>query len=271
MTFDDIWITLFCIAGIGAGIYWFFKGLRGYRHYRFLADTPEVPIRSMPMGLVRIHGKARGEKSLLSPVTRTPCLYYVVEIDRCETDDEGHSGPWRHYLTDSNGVDFHLWGASGGKVRIDAHGARLDMPRSIRCRTGQATWVGGFVDLARNWKSLTAPHSLPAMDEDLRAYVGSLAPASGGDYRLTEFCLQQGHWYDILGTCVENPNPQDENDHKMIAKGENNPTYLISFRSEQNLQVNLRGRALGYIFAGAGCAVFCLAVLLSNFGGLRPR
>ncbi len=265
MIIDDILITGFCLAGILAGVSWFFKGLRGFRSYRFLADTPEVPIRSVPMGLVHIHGKAWGEKTLTSPVTHTPCLYYVVEIDRSETDDEGHSSPWRHYLTDSNGVDFHLLGATGGKVRIDAHGAKLDLPRSIRCRTGQATWVGGFVDLVRNWKSLTAPHSLPAMDEDLRAYVGSLAPPSGGDYRLTEFCLQRGHWYDVLGTCVENPNPQDANDRNMIAMGKNDPTFLISFRSEENLEINLRSRALKYLVVGAGLAVLCLAILLSNF------
>jgi hypothetical protein len=266
MTFDDVWITVLCIAGVSAGVYWFFKGLHCYRSFRFLADTPEVPIRSMPMGLVHIHGKAWGEKTLSSPVTHTSCLYYVVEIDRCETDDEGHTTPWRHYLTDSNGVDFHLLGATGGKVRIDPHGAKLDMPRSIRCRTGQATWLGGFVDLVRNWKSLTSPHSLPALDEDLRAYVGSVAGASGGDFRLTEFLLARGHWYDIIGTCVENPSPQDDHDHNMIVKSQNDPTYLISFRSEQNLVTNLRNRALRYIFAGVGLAVLCLGLLLADFG-----
>jgi hypothetical protein len=265
MLFDDIWLACFCLAGMFAGIGWFFKGLRGFANYRLLADTPEVPIRSMPMGLVHIHGKAWSPKTLSSPVTRTPCLYYVVEIDRCEADDEGHSGPWRHYLTDSNGVDFHLLGATGGKVRVDAHGAKLDLPRSIRCRTGQATWIGGVADLVRNWKSLTAPNSLPALDEDLRAYVGSLATPSGGEYRLTEFCLQPGHWYDIIGTCVENPNPQDDQDHGMIAKGLNNATYLISFRPEQDLVTNLHNRALGYIFAGAGVAISCLALLLAHF------
>lgn len=266
MTFDDLWITPLCVLGVGAGVYWFFSGLHRYRSYRFLADTPEIPIRSMPMGLVHIHGKAWGEKTLLSPVTHTSCLYYVVEIDRCETDDEGHSTAWRHYLTDSNGVEFHLLGATGGKVKIDPHGAKLDMPRSIRCRTGQATWVGGFVDLLRNWKSLTAAHSLPALDEDLRAYVGSLAEPSGGDFRLTEFCLQAGRWYDVLGTCVENANPRDDQDHNMIVKGKNDPTFLISFRSEKNLVTNLRSRALRFIFAGAGLAVLCLALLLANFG-----
>lgn len=270
MTFDDVWIALFCIAGTGVGVFWFLKGLHSYHSYRFLADTPEVPIRSMPMGLVHIHGKARGEETLTSPVTHTPCLYYVVEIDRCETDDEGHTTPWRHYLTDSNGVDFHLLGATGGMVRIDPHGATLDMPHSIRCRTGQATWLGGFVDLLRNWRTLTAPHSLPALDEDLRAYVGSLAGPSGGDFRLTEFCLQPSRWYDILGTCVENPNPRDDQDHNMVVKGKNDPTYLISFRSEENLEINLRSRALRYIFGGAGVAVLCLALLLANFGLLGP-
>jgi len=38
-----------------------------YREYRLLKDTPEAPIRSIPMGFVHIHGKATGEEPLKSP------------------------------------------------------------------------------------------------------------------------------------------------------------------------------------------------------------
>ena len=262
MTFDDVWIIFFCIAGFGAGVYWFIKGFAGYREYRFLADTPELPIGSIPMGLVHIHGKAWSDKVLSSPVTRTPCLFYTVEIERWSDESERSAG-WRHYLTDSNGVEFFLQDKSG-KVRIDAHGAKLDLPGSYRCRTGLVAWVGGFMDLLHNWKTLLAPHSLPAPDEDLRAYVGSLAPPSGGDFRLTESCLLPGRWYDLIGTCVENPNAKDERERNMIVKGENDPTYFISYRSEQALESSLRSRAIRQIFVGAGLSIVCAALILSK-------
>jgi len=35
------------VVGFGVGLFWFFKGFRVYREYRVLADTPEIPIRSM--------------------------------------------------------------------------------------------------------------------------------------------------------------------------------------------------------------------------------
>jgi hypothetical protein len=34
------------------GIFTFFKGFRDFRKYRLIADTPEIPIRSVPMGFV---------------------------------------------------------------------------------------------------------------------------------------------------------------------------------------------------------------------------
>ena len=62
------------VVGVGAGIHFFFKGFRIFRKYRVLADTPETPIRSLAMGLVEIHGKAKGDELVDSPVSRTPCL-----------------------------------------------------------------------------------------------------------------------------------------------------------------------------------------------------
>ena len=47
-------------VGVVAGLRWFSKGFRVYREHLVLADTPEIPIRSVAMGLVEIHGKARG-------------------------------------------------------------------------------------------------------------------------------------------------------------------------------------------------------------------
>ena len=74
------------------------------------------------------------------------------------------------------------------------------------------------------------------------------------------------HWYDITGTCVENPQPQDEHDRNLIVKGTNEPTFLITWRSEKEIRRTLRNRAAKYIFGGAILAVVCLGIFLAKHG-----
>lgn len=60
----------FVFFGVGAGL--FANGFWNYRKLRVIEDTPRMAIRSVPMGLVHVRGKAGGEFLLTSPVTRTP-------------------------------------------------------------------------------------------------------------------------------------------------------------------------------------------------------
>lgn len=52
--------TMFA-PGLIASLGLFFYGFRNSREYRLLADSPEVPIRSIAMGLVKVRGKAAGD------------------------------------------------------------------------------------------------------------------------------------------------------------------------------------------------------------------
>jgi len=276
-------------VGFGAGIFWFVKGFRVYREYRVLADTPEIPIRSVAMGLVEIHGRANAETTVPSPVTRTPCCFYKVDIERWIRDKDG--GHWSHTATDAQGVKFYLEDSTG-KVLVDAQGAELDLLQTGKAETGRGLgrslgrllWGKGDPALA------TGPM---ASDADLLAYalsavgtrgaassfdVRSILPGLGGSlnlgrdssdrFRLTEYLILPGHWYDIAGTCAENPTPQDEHDRNLIMKGTNEPTFLISWRSEKGIKHSLRRRAALHIFGGAALSVGCLGILLAKFGWL---
>jgi len=272
--------------GFGAGLYWFFKGFRVYREYRVLADTPEIPIGSMAMGLVEIHGRAKANQTVASPVTQTPCCFYQVEIERWVTGKNG--GHWSHAATDADGVRFYLEDASG-KVLVDAHHAEYDLIRTAKVQTGGG--LGG--SLGRLFSAVGAPTvatGTMASQADLFSYaqsavsrLGSSFSLSGGSllsfggginlgggfsdrYRLSEYLILPGHWYDLTGTCVENPTPEDEHDRNMIVKGTNEPTFLITWRSEKEIRRTLRDRAIRYIFGGAILAIFCLAILLAKYG-----
>jgi hypothetical protein len=285
---SDIDVAL--VAGFGAGLYLFFKGFRVFREYRVLADTPEMPIRSIPMGLVEIHGKARGEKLATSPVTKTPCLFYKVDVERWVKDKNG--GHWAHAATDADGVKFYLDDATG-KVLVDAHGAEYDLLRSARIETGRVFGGRGRSSL---WRKRDVPSNadIMASDSELASYAQSvignqglshslggsnlLSTLAGGSlgmrvspsnrYRLSEYLILPDHWYDVTGTCRENPLRHDEEDRNMIVKGQNEPTFLISWQSEKGIEGTLRKRAALYVFGGAGLSVVCLGILLMKFGWL---
>jgi len=278
----DVWLAV----GFGAGLYYFYKGFRTFREYRVLMDTPEIPIRSVAMGLVEIHGKARADQMVPSPVTRTPCCFYQVEIERWIRDKNG--GHWSHAATDADGPKFYLEDASG-KVLVDAHHAEYDLIQTAKVQTGGG--LGG--SLGRMFSGIGAPTvatGAMASEADLFSYAqsalgrsgssfslsgGSLLSLGGGinlgsgssnRYRLSEYLVLPGHWYDLTGTCVENPTPKDEHDRNMIVKGTNEPTFLITFRSEREIRRTLRNRAAKYIFGGAILAVACLGIFLAKQG-----
>lgn len=376
MAHDDGKIVGYALLGFGAGIYIFFKGFKQFRNYRLIADTPEIPIRSIPMGFVEVHGKAQGEKTLESPVTKVPCFTYKVIVEKWERDSRGNSG-WRHHRTDVDGVPFYL-ADEGGKVLVDPREAELDLPQSARREAGSSAtvtsapgatnqelleyvsradvhWMGGLAerglkavgplsdpskedkrqallgafqhtpgspDFMRNMMVMMAPgikqkiESMgpqsdpkkeqarqmalqafqqhqpgspefiaalqnaaamsgdPEMSRHLKVLTGGGNPVSvsfgsaSGRYRLTEFCLVPGASYDISGTCVENPQPQDEHDRNMIVKGRNEKEFLISSKTEKQVESGLRWRAIKMILGGAALAVVCLAILLAKFGWL---
>jgi hypothetical protein len=381
----DFWL----LAGFGSGVYSFFKGFRVYREYRVVEDTPEVPIRSIAMGLVRIHGKACGDQLVTSPVSHSPCYFYKIDIEKWKSD--GKSSSWSHYRTDTDGVNFYLEDTTG-KVLVNAHNAEYDLYKSCKREvkgdgSTQSSWsaaagssttsgatdaellsyvnqasvkrisswierglraVGPQSDPSREQTRMAAlemfshppggsdfvqklvaaqaprveqklaamgqqsdpdkerarleaieafkyPFGSPEFTEHMQravetqrdpeaarkflahmesfqrggesGFAVNLTPASGR-YRFTEYCILPDHWYDVTGTCVENPNAKDEHDRNLIIKGQNEPTFLISWKAEKQVESSLRRRAALYVFGGAALAVVCLGILLAKFGWL---
>ena len=289
-------LDLCLLAGCGFGLFGFFRGFRIYRKYRVLEDTPEVPIRSVAMGLVRVHGKALGEQQILSPITRTPSFFYQVVVEKWETNSKG-GGSWRHYVTDADGVNFYLEDANG-RVAVDAHCAEYDLVRTGRREigglfpSGLQRLLGSRDDEEGRLAAAfgTSGQGVPPTDDELRAYAAharehrtvvgvasvasignwnlSLSGGASGRFRFTESCIQPGHWYDVTGTCGENPSPKGEGDHNLIMKGENEPTFLISWRNPKAVDNRMRRKAALYIFGGTALTVACAGILLVKEGWL---
>ncbi len=270
---------LLCVTPILlVGVYWFFKGFRVYREYRVLADTPETPIRSIPMGLVEMHGKAKlaPDQLVPSPVTQTSCLFYKVDIERWIESKDKDGGRWSFFATDADGPSFYLEDASG-KVLVDANHAEYDLLLTGQRETHNTVMAAIFLkfggratpgDLEAYVSRVAARHHASLSDSIKHLSLTAALGPSCGRFRLTEYCILPEHWYDVTGTCVENPKPKDEHDRNMIVKGQNEPTFLISWRGEKEVKSHLRKRAMKYIFGGGAIVLGCLGVLLALNGWL---
>lgn len=295
---DKFWGDLGLMAGFGCGLYWFLDGFRVYRKYQVLANTPESRIRSLAMGLVEIRGRTSGDETLISPLSHAPCFLYKVEIERWET--YRGRGRWSPYWTDTRAVKFYIADATG-KVLVDPRAAEYDlMRRPVReiiggvggvwglLRSGQTHETVGFeatdqelCEYIANLGTDPAPGALSPEDlvkltgVDAGSEVPLLGPtiyqrtlqfigpaASTGRFRLTEYYIAPGEFYDVTGTCVENPDFKDESDRNLIHKGENEDIFLISWRDERGIERAVRKKAALRIFGGAALAIACLYIFI---------
>jgi hypothetical protein len=91
--------------------------------------------------------------------------------------------------------------------------------------------------------------------------------AAEGRYRLCEYVVVPGQEYLISGSCMENSAAATSGqDRRMIAKGRNEPTFLISTKSDAQVHREFEKRTLLMIFGGAALAIACAAGLLVHFG-----
>jgi hypothetical protein len=330
------------LLGTGAGVWIFFKGFRVFREFKIVADTPCMPIRSIPMGLVQVRGQALTDQLIPSPITRTPCCFYQVKIEHYET---GEHGGWKHYRTDLDGAKFYVQDQTG-QVLVDSYSAEYDLPESpprvvdgthiaplmgtgasdqellqYVQRAGVSQLAGKMehwleskgpladpqheqgrqhlLEIARALPNAMSgganiPRTIPAVliekimaspplaDPQKEAQrqkflqqlhetgtvpmppISVAVSSATGRYRLRESLILPGQEYHVTGTCVENPKARDAYDRNMIVMGQNEKTFLISWKPEQEVQQGLRKRALKMVFGGAALALICLALLLGH-------
>jgi len=291
-----VFATIFLLLGVVL----FIIGFRTLREYRILADTPMIPIRSAPMGLVHIHGTTKGDDRLTSPLTGVPCYYYRVQVEKWVKKDDKEE--WETVHTDTGERKFYLEDATG-KVLVDPNHAQYELPNSFRAEIGpqssrrrsvdaslgvpgpteqelRAYLTGDFNRAREALKSSQVPGAkildaalgVGAKLQSLGVSVGaggiSMDFGTGQSYRFTETCLPADRDCNVLGTCAENPSPVDEHDRNVVKKGENEKTLLITTKSEKQIEKSLRWRAFALIVVGAGLIVGGAAIALHAAGML---
>jgi E3 ubiquitin ligase len=290
------------IAGAVVGVLVFLRGFRVYGEYRLLTDTPEQPISSLPMGRVRFHGKASAEKLTKSPLTSTPCVYWRTEVHRGTSIVGARSSG--NTASDEDSVPFVLTDMSG-RVALNPHGAELDLKPTfdrissesfapmrqkyfgegdpLMALPGQvadgavAAYAESLLEKQRAMKQGPLGRKLEAVKEMVSPreefhvegfFSSDNDPPSGPKYHVKEYCILPGHWYEVMGTCFSKAQEagQPSGATGLIAKGENDPTFLISWRGEAEIEGKLRRSIWLHFLGGLGLTLYFVDKLLRAYG-----
>lgn len=143
--------------------------------------------------------------------------------------------------------------AGGGKLPLDA------MQKLMEAR-------GPLPDAEKEQRRQMMLEHLNLMKDQAIPFPSHTEAMASGRYRLREYLILPGQQYSITGTCAENPDARDEHDRCAIMKGQNEKTFLISWKTEAETQHGLRNKAGLMVFGGAALALVCLALLLAHLG-----
>lgn len=288
-------VLLASAIAIAMGLLLVFWGRKSLRESRIVAQVPEAPVGRIAAGLVHVHGKTTGDGALISPITSLPCYYYKSQVEKWV--QEGAQGRWQIFKNETGQQRFYIEDGTG-RVLVDPQGAEFDLPQTLQAEIGPRSNHSCFIDsatglprptenqlhatLIADWqqaraaiqgvgipgakavdKVLAAGEKMATWGVSMNVDGVEINPGGIGEsYRFRETCLLAGHEYSIVGTCAQNPNGNDKDpqDARLIAKGKNETTFLISSRSGQQLTTRLRLQGVIMIAVGAGMIVGAVAL-----------
>ena len=267
----DLTLHALAASALFGGPLWFARSFRVLRVQRLIRDTPTARIRSMPMGLVELHGQAIPRSELAAPFSGRPCAYWEVDVSTRTKNS------WRVVHREASGSPFYL---------RDETGLALVHPAEATVRIG--------FQLEEQCAGVSLPEVYARYLHDRRPVAGALWRV--GSLRFRERVLEAGQRLYVLGTAM--PRPQsvavtsdealemtgtdgwrarrlqglDPEVRAVVRRGENERTYVISQSSERDLTLQLGLQAAAGLVGGPVLALFGLGYWLLALGGGRwPR
>jgi hypothetical protein len=195
--------VLVCLAGVGAGLYLFYRGFLLLQRRRLILDTPFSKIRSAAMGMVEVSGQAAGPYTMTAPITARACYYYRTVV--WELKKQGRNTKWVEVVHECNHVPFFL-DDNTGRVLVDPRQAELD----LHCDFKQE-----FCD---SFFTLKGP--APA---NVRNFLERYGIATRNKIKVEERCIKPKNALFILGTLAENsdievaPEPTRDESHVAVS------------------------------------------------------
>jgi hypothetical protein len=245
-------IILYAIIGFCFGIFIFIAGFKWMKIRNLVMNTPTSKVRSVPIGLVELYGKAipQKDKRFRSPILDEECVYYNSVIR--ERRGGGKKSRWVTIFSDEVREMFYLRDDTG-TVLIDPKDAEIDIPADLDATSGIGKDPPSEVISLLKLKGIS--------------YEGLLG--MNKQMKFTEYVIKTDDQVYVLGTAKKNPfvkSSSKNEDLVMIQKGENDKVYYISDTQEKKVLDKLRWKILGGFFGGIALSAGCLAVILIYFG-----
>ena len=264
--FEIIISVLFIVVGLGIFLY----GFNRMHKYRLIQDTPTSKIRSMAMGLVELHGSVFADKHITSPFSRTECVYYSYTIKEYRKhttrDSEGKTRTtykWENVASGDRRIPFSAKDETGS-VYVDPDDAEFNVQvkKVFLQRAGIFGAFGTIASTLKNWDSNNESSmdvttwGLTPIDPKSHTSFGNHT----GDRKYYEYYIEPDDDLFVLGTAANSPQAPN---NVLIRKGENEPTYIISDRSEKELIGSLKWTMIGAFVFGGLFFIIGIVILLS--------
>ena len=174
-----------CILGVFAGLFIFYKGFLLLQRRHLILDTPSSKVRSAPLGMVELNGLAAGPYTIVAPITERPCYYYRTIA--WEWRRRGKNNQWVKVAAECMHLPFFL-DDNTAKVMLDPRGAELDLHRDF-----QQEFCDGLFTLKQG-----AP-------PNVHSFLSRHGVSTSNKIKVEEFCIKPKNALFVLGTVAENP------------------------------------------------------------------
>lgn len=267
----DFTLPAVATMALASGSVWFVRGFRELRTQRLVRDTPTARVRSMPMGLVELHGQAIPRSEQVAPFSGRPCAYWEVDVATRSKSS------WHVVHREASGHPFYL---------RDETGLALVYPAGAAVRVG--------VQMEETCAGVALADVYASYLHERRPVASTLWRA--GQLRFRERVLEEGQRVYVLGTATPRARSVavstdeamemtgtdgwrarrlqdlDSEVQAVVRRGENERTYIISQQSERDLTTQLGLRAAAGLVGGPALTLFGLGYWLLALGAGRwPR
>ncbi len=230
---QNIQLVLFSFAFVFIGLILLQYGFQRMSEFQLARNVPRSKIRSAAIGLAEIQGKVLPQQLLTTPYSRQECVYYRSELQeyvRRYTSNSGVEYEWKTISTNSLRMPF--WAKDEtGQVIVDPEGAEFEIPQM------QSGFLGRDGD-----------------DINGRTFIANV-----GDKRYNESYLSPNEDVCVLGTVGVR---KDTSVHRVIQKGSNNSTFIISGSTKTELNAALKWQMLAGLFYGSSMFIVGLFKIL---------
>jgi hypothetical protein len=223
----------------------------------------------MAMGIVELHGQVHAENTLKTPFSQSDCVYYSYRIEEyrrhTRRDSDGKLKTeyrWDTIATGERRIPFFAKDETG-QVLVQPQDAEINVnvKKAFYQRRGLFGAISLIIKALKNYDNDDDSGmdingwALEPMDPHRMVTFG----ASVGDRRYYESYLAPGETLFLIGTAAsDNSAPNNV----VVKKGENEPTFIISNKKEEEVLKGMMWTWLLLFIIGAIVELIGVVLLL---------